>query len=191
MKKICLLFGAIILLIIPSCASLYADEVIDQSTPLGGNDYYCGVYAPYVAMGFRPTLNSLTKVEIGLFKDENAYGTVTISIRDRLYGEDLISKTISVDDVPPKDICEWVEFDFDDLQITSAKRYYIVFTQNNGMQPSGNDSTVHWILSPWNPYLKGRPWIQGTILPWLWTPQLLRPLIMNPDLSFRTYGHSP
>ena len=191
MNKICLLFGIVTLLILPSCASLYADEIIDQSTPLGGDGFHCGVYAPYVAMGFRPTLNSLTKVEIGLFRNENSYGTITVSIREKLYGDDLTSKTISVDDLPPSGVYDWVEFDFPDIQLNAGKRNYIIFTQNNGTQPTEDDATVHWIMSPWNPYMKARPWLQGIILPKLWVPQLVRPLIMNPDLSFRTYGYSP
>jgi len=161
------------------------DEAMDQSSQLGT----CGVYNRYLAQSFRPSLDSLSKVEIGLFKNVNASGYVSVSIRQRLYGEDLVTKTISVDRVPTSSSGDWVEFDFNDIEVTPHTSYYIVFTLNNGTVPAEKDATVHWIMSPINHfYFKGRAWVRGTIVPSVWHPLLLQP--RPPDLSFQTYGYS-
>jgi len=161
------------------------DEIIDQSSPLGT----CGIYNIYLAQSFKPSLNSLSKIEIGLFKQVNASGYITVSIRERLYGEDLVTTTLSVDEVPPITEGDWVEFDFNDIEITSSKRYYIVCTLNDGTQPTEKDATVHWIMFPTDHfYFKGRAWVRGTIVPSVWHPLLLQP--RSPELSFRTYGYN-
>ena len=157
-----------------------SNEVIDQSTPMG----CCGFYNTFVAQSFRPTLHSLTRVEIPLFKYERAYGTVKLSIRNRLYGPDLTSITLSIDKVPSESEYDWVEFDFEDIDVIPGQRYYMVFTLNDGIRAENNEE-VFWIMSLNNPYLKGKPYqfYRYIWLPlWLLTPKF-------PDCSFRTYGY--
>ena len=165
--------------------SSYNDEVIDQSSSLGN----CGIYNIYLAQSFRPSLRILSKIQIGLFKLKDAEGNVTVSIRDRLYGNNLVLKTISVDNVPIEGKGDWAEFDIDDIEITPNQRYFIIFTLNEGKLSTQENGTVHWIMTdPYDPpYLKGMSWKQGTTLPSLWLPVLLLP--RPPDLSFRTYGY--
>jgi hypothetical protein len=96
---------------------------------------------------------------------------------------DLTSKSISVDNIPLGSDADWVEFDFEDIDVIPEDKYYIVFTMNNGERP---DEVVLWVHTFWNPYWRGRPWqftIQG-----FWLPTCL--IMKNiPDTSFRTYGY--
>jgi hypothetical protein len=171
-------------LILISVNASFIDEVIDQSTPFGYDGWACGAWNTYIAQSFKPKLPVLSKVEIGLFKMDNANGNVTVSIRNSLNGEDLTSKTLSIDIIPLPSDADWVEFDFEDIEVTPDNRYYIVFTMNDGERP---DKVVLWVHSIWNPYWRGRPWqytIQG-----FWLPTFM---IMTkfPDTSFRTYGYN-
>ena len=160
--------------------SILKDEIVDQSVPMGS----CGFYNTYVAQSFRPTLNSLTRVEIPLFKLENSFGTVKLSIRERLYSADLTSKTLSVDRVPIQSEYDWVEFDFEDIEVKSGQKYYIVFTLNDGKRPENSHEWVFWIMSLNNPYLNGKPY---QFYRYIWLPLwLLYPQF--PDCSFKTYG---
>jgi hypothetical protein len=157
------------------------DEIIDQSVPMGS----CGFYNTYVAQSFRPTLNSLTKVEIPLFKLENSFGTVKLSIREELYGDDLTWNVVSVDEIPIQSKYDWVEFNFDDIEVKPGHKYYIVFILNDGNRPDNTDEYVFWIMSLNNPYSKGKPY---QFYRYIWLPLwLLYPDF--PDCSFKTYGY--
>ena len=162
---------------------ILSDEILDQSTPFGYDGFACGAWNTYIAQSFKPKLPILSKVEIGLFKQENAEGTVTVSIRQRLGGEDLVSKTIPVESIPLGSEADWVEFDFDDIEVIPNIKYYIVFTMNDGERP---ENVVLWVHTLWNPYWRGRPWqytIQG-----IWLPTCIM-MIKLPDACFRTYGY--
>jgi hypothetical protein len=154
-------------------------ETLDQSSPFGS----CGTWNTYLAQSFRPKLSILTKVELGLFKQEGAKGEVTVSIRERLKGQDLTKKSISVNNIPLVTDPDWIEFDFDDIQVTPNKKYYIVFTMNEGERP---ENVVPWIHTSSNPYKHGRPWSYVTLNCWL--PSFII-ISKFPDMSFRTYGY--
>jgi hypothetical protein len=155
-------------------------EVMDQSTPLGTDSWICGMNNNYIAQSFKPTLPVLSRIELGLFKEENITGTFTISIRQRLNGEDLVTKNVSMEEVPWLVYGDWVSIDFEDIDVTPNKRYYIVFT-------SYGSRNVFWIMSNMNPYHRGRPWTLGGSLPF-WIPCFLT-VTKIPDMSFRTYGY--
>jgi len=179
-----LIFMLVLGLLIP-ITTVYGqkEEVIDQSTPMGS----CGYYNTFIAQSFKPTLNSLTKVEIPLFKQDNAVGTVTLSIREKLYGEDLVSQTLSVDEVPLGPDYDWVIFDFGDMEIKPGQKYFMVFTLNNGTRPENSNELVLWTAALYNPYWNGRPYI---FYRYLWLPLgLLTGVSKFPDMSFRTYGY--
>jgi hypothetical protein len=137
-----------------------------------------------MAQSFRPTVETLSKVELALYKLEGATGTYTVSIRDSLYGENLISKSLSVDEIPLSHEASWIEFDIEDIEIIPNKKYFIITTMNDGERP---ENVVLWLLSYNNPYRHGRPWSYGTIPIWIPTFLIIRKI---PDLSFRTYGYN-
>jgi len=185
-KKAGILICMLLVLPIFSCVSAFAqqDEILDQSTPLGSGEYLCGMNNNYLAQSFKPKLTTLSKVELGLWKEENITGNFTVSIREKLKGEDLVSKTVSIEDVPWQYFGDWVTIDFNDINVTPNKRYYIIFT-------SDDTRTVFWIMSNYNPYWRGRPWSLGTSsnLPF-WLPVFLIVKNTYPDFSFRTYGYN-
>lgn len=156
------------------------DEIVDQSTPLGYDGYLCGINNDFLAQSFKPQLSILSKVELGLWKLENITGNFTISIRQRFNGDNLVSKTVSIDEVPWQSYGDWVTIDFEDITVTPNKRYYIVFT-------SDDTRTVFWIMTSFTPYWRGRPWTFGGSLPF-WIPLCLT-VTKLPDLCFRTYGY--
>jgi hypothetical protein len=159
------------------------EEILDQSTPFGYKQYVCGAWNTYVAQSFKPTLSVLSKVELGLFKFEGASGNVTVTIREKLQGTDLTMASVPADDIPVGSEADWIEFDFEDIDVTPEKKYYIVFTLNNGERP---EKVVLWVHTYWNPYWRGRPWQFTTFNLWLPTCILMTKL---PDTSFRTYGY--
>lgn len=106
-------------------------EVIDQGTPLGYGDYIYGINNRYVAQSFKPKLPILLKVELGLWKQANMPGNFTVSIREKFNGDDFVSKIVSIDEVPYISNGDWVAIDFQDINVTPNKNYYIVFTSDD------------------------------------------------------------
>jgi hypothetical protein len=177
-----LLLMVIVGMLIPAVSALpQKEEEMDQSTPFGTGNYFCGMNNKLVAQAFKPKLPVLSKVELGMFKMENITGNFTISIRQRLNGEDLVSKTVSIEEVPWKSYGDWVTIDLEDINVTPNKRYYIVFTSDDAR-------VILWVMSSYNPYWRGRPWMFGGSIPF-WIPVFLS-VTKIPDMSFRTYGYS-
>ena len=188
MRKIWITIIIFILLSLQVRAFYCNDEVIDQSTPFGTNGWNCGLWNIYLAQSFKPKLPILSKVEIGLFKVGNPDGNITISIKEKLNGEELISKTISIDVVPSINNADWVEFDFDNIDVVPNKKYFIVFTMNNGERPDNLNNIVCWVHSLWNPYWRGMPWQYGQFgEKQFWLPTIFLQ-IKFPDATFRTWG---
>jgi hypothetical protein len=178
-KMLCLFFITMLLPIVPVLGQ--QDEIVDQSTPLGYQGYICGVNNRFLAQSFKPKLSTLSKIELGLFKDENITGNFTISIRQRLNGDDLVSTSISFEDVPWLNYGNWVTIDFEDLTVKPNTRYYIVFS-------SHDIRNIHWIMTYYTPYWRGRPWSLGGAIPF-WVP-ICFIVTKLPDLCFRTYGYN-
>jgi hypothetical protein len=177
-KAVCFFIIGMMLPIFTVCGQ--KEDVIDQSTPLGYDGYICGIRNDFLAQSFKPKLPILSKIELGLWKLENITGNFTISIRQRIYGRDLISKTISIEDIPWQNYGDWVAFDFEDINVTPDKTYYIVFTSDDAQ-------VVFWIMTLYTPYWRGRPWSFGGSIPF-WMPLCL--IVKKlPDMSFRTYGY--
>jgi hypothetical protein len=106
-------------------------EVMDKSTPLGYGDYIYGINNRYVAQSFKPKLPILSKVKLGLWKQANMPGNFTVSIREEFKGDDFVSKIVSIDEVPYMINGDWVAIDFQSINVTPNKNYYIVFTSDD------------------------------------------------------------
>jgi hypothetical protein len=98
--------------------NLASNEVIDQQqTSSYGQGCPFFSYL-WIAQGFIPSLEILTKVEVKLFKGGNPTSPIIISIRDSLSGNDLTS--VSVDGSLVSQYSKWIEFNFPDINVIEA-----------------------------------------------------------------------
>jgi chitodextrinase len=76
------------------------------------------------AQSFKPSLETLTKVELLVGKGGFPSNDLVVSVRDSLTGSDLTSVFLSADELPYG--VHWIEFDFPDISVTIENSYYIV-----------------------------------------------------------------
>ena len=154
------------------------DERLDQFSRLGFDSLWLWGENTMTAQAFRPKLPTLSRIELGLTSYSNsANGTFIVSIRDSLDGQDLTAKNVSMKEVHAHTV-GWVSIDFQDIQVTPNKRYFIVVTYDYYHY-------LEWCTARWNPYHRGMPWAYTTYPEPSWD---LAYGIKFPDLSFRTYG---
>ena len=157
-------------------------EVIDQeqNTKIAGGYHFTSNI--WLAQGFVPSLNILSKVQLMMFKHGSPSDNieVTVSIRDTLYGIDIISTTIYGRKITGEGA--WIEFDFPDIGITPNKIHYIVCRASGGDQ----ENCYVWYIGINNPYEFGQGW---------WSSKsgsswdlLDEPGYPLPDFCFKTYG---
>ena len=112
--------------------SVSPDDELDQYQ----NEGYGGISAYHAAwaQSFRPSLDTLTRIELKVGRYSNPPGSVIVSIRRWLYGRDLCSIEIPIDMFFEEKVvngtnvlADWFEFDFDDIQVIPEEMYYIVF----------------------------------------------------------------
>ena len=167
---------------IPLNGNLASNEVIDQQqTSSYGQGCPFFSYL-WIAQGFIPSLETLTKVEVKLFKGGNPTSPIIISIRDSLSGNDLTS--VSVDGSLVSQYSKWIEFNFPDINVIPGNEYYIVCRSSGG-------SMINYYCAEFdinNPYGDGEAWGSITYgVNW----ELIEdyyPEYPEPDSCFKTYG---
>jgi hypothetical protein len=155
------------------------DDAIDQEQPIWTENEGYGIHNSNekMAQSLKPTLNTLTRVQLVAGNFGSPSGNLFISIRDSLNGDDLASASISVHDIPPLEQSDWVEFDFPDISVIPEKSYYIIWHADDLWDSS---NFVIWRKHGDDPYLKGRLfWYNG--LEWV-------DEYPTEDFCFRTYG---
>ena len=160
-------------------------EILDQSQ----TKLECVVYNTFLAQSFKPKTNSITKIELALYTRVKINAVnVTLSIRNHLYGEDIATALVTSDMIPFNSThnCywDWIEFDFNDIEITSNKKYYLVLSPSEGIHNSFEDN-VMWFMGWNNPYGQGGSYASKQII---WAPLWLI-LTSIGDFSFKTYGY--
>ena len=136
---------------------LSSGTVIDQLDQFQTQcDDWCGLHdGTYDAQSFKPTLNTLTRVELLVEKTGDPSGFLQISIKNSLNGDDLTFTVIQSKDIST--ISNWYEFDFPDIHIPPEYTLYIVWA------PAANlwddDNMILWCCN-WqdNPYIRGKMW---------------------------------
>lgn len=159
-----------------------AVEVIDQQQTSSA-----GLGCPFfsylwLAQGFTPGLESLTRLEVYLFKVGTVTSPITISIRDSLTGSDLTSATIDGSLVSTSS--RWIMFDVSDISVIPGNQYYLV------IRSSGGSIITYYcaIFDTDNPYDGGETW--GSIdygATWGLIEDYY-PEYPDPDACFKTYG---
>ncbi|KYK28367.1 hypothetical protein AYK20_01290 [Thermoplasmatales archaeon SG8-52-1] len=162
--------------------SRYLDtiEVIDQKQTTD-----CGYGCPFfsnlwLAQGFIPTLETITRVELNLFKEGSITSDITLSIRSDLMGSDLTSVTIDGSQV--YEYSNWIDFDFTDIDIITGEMYYIVCRTTGG-------SVINYyccLFQVNNPYSGGEVW--GSLNSGASWEIIEYPGYPDPDGCFITYG---
>jgi len=141
----------------------------------GGNPTYnfAGVIPPAsTVQSFKPTLNTLTRVELLCKMGANVSGELIISIRDTILGSDLTFVSVPISSLPTDHFGNWMEFDFPNISVIPEKDYYIVWRQTSEEFGPG------WGYVPEN-YSRGEAW------------QTINDSVFNfsYDFVFRTYGY--
>jgi len=103
------------------------DELDQQQTEC--DSYFWVGYATIqdylqVAQSFVPSKEVVTRVELYIAKDVTTDFPYEVAIRESLTGENLTKTSVPPQDIPNE--LEWVEFDFDDIQVIPGHLYYIV-----------------------------------------------------------------
>jgi hypothetical protein len=155
-------------------------EVIDQQqiTDCG---YGCPFFSNlWLGQGFTPTLNTISRVELKLFKVGNIESDILLSIRSSLTGSDLTSVLVSGTQVAG--YSKWIEFDFTDITVNPNQMYYIVCRTSGG-------SMVNYYCCLFqinNPYPGGVVW--GSLNSGATWEIVEYPGYPNPDGCFIVYG---
>jgi len=142
-KKIIFFFTIFILLFvnISLCGEIISidplDQVDQQQTDCTGG---YGTNAPYLlAQSFKPSLNTLTRVEFGYGLEPTDNFDLICTIVNTIGGEILTQKTIHSNQIPPGEV-KWLEFVFPDISVIPETTYYMF------IEPVGNiDCELVWI----------------------------------------------
>jgi VCBS repeat-containing protein len=152
---------------------LSGDEVDQEQTQ---DNYNFIVYDDrWGAQSFKPTLGTLTRIELYMQRRGNPPNNVVVSIRESLTGEDLVVIYKSPSEIPST--VDWVEFDFEDISVTPGNTYYIVLRTTGG----NSLNSYIWKFGYNTPYTDGEMWYSSNAgSSWTRYPQY--------DFCFRTYG---
>jgi len=123
------LIGLSVSPVINANVSNLSNDQIDQQQTLWDGAALSMRYPALVAQSFKPSLNTITRIQIIAFKMNNPSGTITLSIRSLLDGEDIASVSINAEDLeidswPTK---TWVEFNFGEIPVTPEETYYFIW----------------------------------------------------------------
>ncbi|KYK22428.1 hypothetical protein AYK24_02340 [Thermoplasmatales archaeon SG8-52-4] len=160
--------------------NLESIEVIDQQQTTD-----CGYGCPFfsnlwLAQGFIPTLGTITKVELKLFKVGTISSDVILSIRSTLTESDLTS--ITIDGSLIHEYSNWIEFDITDIAVEIGEMYYIVCRTTGG-------SMINYyccLFQTNNPYSGGEVW--GSLNSGSSWEIIEYPGYPDPDGCFKSYG---
>lgn len=135
------------------------------------------------AQSFVPTKNKLTRIELFICREGSINSDLVVSIREDLHGSDLCTVTKQANQIPSGTVSQdWIEFDFEDIQITVGNKYYIICSTTEG----NLDSAYVLGMAKNDPYPHGDAWEYGVFTGYVWEKMV--DYNQNPyDLSFKTY----
>ena len=134
MRKVLVIFAISILFLSGTLAiANYLDELDQSQTVMTENTFLAIGQVPIpenpiyiqIAQSFIPTKDILTRVELYIGKNATTTYPYIVAIRDNLTNDDLTTVSVAAEQVPSEDF-GWVEFDFDDISVTTGMTYFIV-----------------------------------------------------------------
>jgi len=162
-------------------ARFNSDEIDQQQPTKTGNTFLMG--DALKAQSFVPTKNELTRVELFVYKHGTMNADFVVSIREELTGSDLTVASKQANQIPSDiNLQDWVEFDFNDIQVTPGDTYYIVCTTQGG----NLDNCYVLGMANNDPYPQGDAWEYGVFTGYVWE-KMEDPSGRPYDLCFRTY----
>ena len=135
------------------------------------------------AQSFQPTKKRLTAVALGMFKQNSAPpgATLTVSIKNDLYMQDIATKTINADRLTNQG--GLILADFDDIQVVPEETYYIVVRGTEGL---------YWLFDQDDKYNRGHPWNGISFYGYnFWEPFTEYENFTGIDFLFITYFRKP
>jgi hypothetical protein len=130
------------------------------------------------AQSFIPSNDRLIKINLKLSRLGFILSDIVVSIRSSLDGVDLTSALVNYADIP-KETITWIEFDFEDIDVTPGNTYFIICSTNGGIIEIGNIYNLRGSDNA-NSYSEGDAWIQWPTGEWeKWNPPN--------DFCFKTY----
>ena len=136
-----------------------------------------------LAQSFTPSLDTLSRIQLKLWKQGNPSGNLLMTIRNSLTGNNLLSFSIPCSTV--KNDLSWIEFNFPDLGVTPYQKYYIVLHSEKDWKVFYD--TIDWKVSSEN-YENGRGWWYDERYD-RWHESNFENYQYN-DYCFRTYGYN-
>ena len=133
------------------------------------------------AQSFKPSLGTLTRVELLMNKLGDLYGDSILSIRESLSGEDLTS--VSKESLEINNDMEWIEFDFPDVKVNTGDLYYIVLKPDPDSDGGWGFNYISWAFGVEDPYPDGDPFEYYNES---WSKGITGH--SSADYTFRTYG---
>ena len=161
-----------------SISSILFVDTLDQQQTNDSNYAVTVTGNASMAQSFIPTLETLTRVELKLYK-KGTLDTLIISIKSNLTGPDLTWIYLPGNSLPITKT--WVECDFPDVSVTPGDTYYIVWDTLGGHD---QDNNSYWCFGINNPYLNGLIKTRLDDVWRIWNPGEFP----DPDFCFKTYG---
>jgi hypothetical protein len=163
----------------------YGDE-LDQYQEIY-HDYLYYIYLnETIAQSFKPSLNTLTRVELLMFEWNDVNYELTVSIKKNLNGLPLTKISLTPNGFLDDE--EWVEFDFEDINVVPGDTYYIICSGNGG---SIGDRDYETLVYGWGLSRDGSSYTDGEVwLNWIGNDFLWEIDDRDYDCCFRTYGFS-
>jgi len=157
-----------------------SDEIDQQQDKYDASTCLLGTML--FAQSFRPSLETLTRVELLMNKLGNLYGNSILSIRESLSGEDLTS--VSKESLEIYSDMKWIEFDFPDITVRTGDIYYIVLKPDPDSDGGDEFNFIGWAFGVEDPYQNGDPfeYYNG-----LWSKGITGH--SSADYTFKTYGY--
>ena len=137
----------------------------------------------WIAQGFKPTLDTLTRVELYYFRAGNPSDDIQIivSIRDDLYGSDIVSTSVNAGQITHPGT--WINVNLPDITVIPEQTYYII-CRSTGGDPY---NVYCWYTDIYNPYTRGDAW--GSVDEgYFWWLMDNPPEWPQTDCCFKTYG---
>jgi hypothetical protein len=132
------------------------------------------------AQSFIPSRNKLACVRLILERHGSISTDITVSIRNSKDGSDLTSGSIPYTKIS-KNFADWIEFDFEDIEVNPGETYYILCSTSSG---DNSKNYYSWgCNNNADSYPKGDVWIQWQNGNWeMWDPPI--------DSCFKTYDRN-